>query len=485
MSNSIRLSSVVSFISVSMGMFLSVSALATPPKVKKLSLIPLDECAKNARGFREMMDSDLDDDCDRNFNGGMSVFRRTSTSRPQLITDQALAELGQRLMDFFRRHQGQPSFTETTLDLLREMVQSEGVVSTALGFSNYLQERRQFPECIELLELLEQAKVPGAALGKIGADYEFRQFTRFTNWLNLKGSEEEKDFFHKNSMNKSISSWIYTFAVKRRDEGRIEQAEELYNIAAMLNDDTANLSAATMFVELYNQKAAQGGSQPQVSLFTALKKASKHYTAVSPDLGEEAHWALKKVEGLLETYRWWFINHPQLERALTTKRTNEIYSLYQQNLRVISEIMTSKSYGTGNLDDLAEVLNRHGFVLTLVWTNNYLNQHIWTSETGLQVRLKPLTGEFTVGISVTNPLVWNNHFANRVRKYQDGSYVMNDYSNEAIKISTEFLIPAFRRGQWDYSHAQALIQKALDDAHLHLNILNPAKVLNKYKVFEI
>ena len=397
--------------------------------------------------------------------------------RPQVQVDPHL--LAQDIKIWFLLHKDLSLWQKRFLKIAKR----SGCIDTVLGFGEYLCSQYQFKAGLELLEILGKRGAELAKFVSMEQEIEGRLYEDFTDWLKKKKWAAELKTVQESAGKVSVQNQVFGLADRIRAHGKTDDAEALYGMTFNFPDQTGLYRAADMFVDDYNALVANGVNRPSANIFRLLNKASACFERLDLDPEAGSYWAAHETNRLIEHYTWWYVHHPQMVQEIGEKGLESAFSYIRKNQYLISQIINAKTYSLSESKDLATILSEQGFVLAVVQSpkDERTCQHIWVNELGVQVRIKPKWGQFSIGMTQKNPLIWKKGKAVGLEKSPNGSYLIDDPQNEIFKVSKYFLIPAFNNRHWDRSLPVDGSGHAMSDAHLQIGYSDSTKVANRFK----
>jgi hypothetical protein len=251
------------------------------------------------------------------------------------------------------------------------------------------------------------------------------------------------------------------------------RATELFDLLDAYDGGTTSERAGLSCIEDYNRILdEQKPLRPDESIMDALVRALDFFHRTKLRASDTGFFVEEQAKKLFVHYLWYFNKEPRMIQMIKSKCTShDLISTLSQT----KQMLEMKSYGTGDPDDLAILLQQQRYVLV----REPSSQHIWVNQSGIQVRVKknsdprfkhPHTGQFSVGLVQENPLEWDAFDVIRVKLHANNKYYVCDHENEIVKGIPGFIIPAFLSEQAWFKDFGEIKARNLIMAKAHLYI---------------
>ena len=250
-----------------------------------------------------------------------------------------------------------------------------------------------------------------------------------------------------------------------RKIGRVDDADYFYDLAYKgFLDYTNNGSQSSqgyMHLDLYNREIDETNpKRPTASLYYHLKQAVAALSVAS-SMDEVAEFSIKDLFKIRNMIFRWHLSAQALQVDTYYDPGNLIKMVYARGFvsRVLKQAEAFKVFKNANRydgsmtnTDLAKHLKKLGFCGVF----QEHNQHNWVHSNGFMVRVKRINkgeAQFTVGLTLENPIVWNADGTPRfLKQHANGVKLVFDETNEVLKLAYDgkavFVVPAFRAFYW-------------------------------------
>lgn len=278
-----------------------------------------------------------------------------------------------------------------------------------------------------------------------------------------------------------------------RQKKQVNDAVYFYDLAYVFyTDNGSQISKGQMYLDLYDREIAENSpKRPTESLYFNLKQAIAAFKLALFTHNRCVFFFYKIIIELLEIrnmiVRWHFSKVDALPRNLIelVYARGFVNKVLQQAkaFRVFINGTKIRHYnGTESRTDLARYLKTLRFYG--VYQDTY--QHNWVHRDGFMVRVKSkknfkarlpkgqaeFTVEFTVGLTLDNPIEWNaDGTPNSLKQKANDRPLVYDETNEILKLAYDgtavFVVPAFRANYW-FDKRQVNVDTMMEKAHFKL-----------------